>query len=62
MERDGIDQDLQVLHSSAPETANGGHGNPEGLAGNDLRELWLRLTFKEGGGIAVRGIRKNEYD
>lgn len=62
MERDGIDQDLQVLHSSAPETANGGHGNPEGLAGNDLRELWLRLTFKEGGGIAVRGIRKNEDD
>lgn len=37
---DGIDQDLHVLHSSA-ETANGGqvYGNPEGLAGNDLREL-----------------------
>lgn len=52
---DGIDQDLHVLHSSA-ETANGGqvYGNPEGLAGNDLRELWLRLTFKEGGEIAVR--------
>ncbi|KIR25579.1 hypothetical protein I309_05513 [Cryptococcus deuterogattii LA55] len=58
---DGIDQDLQALYGNG-ETRSGGriYGGPEGLAGNDLRELWLRLTIREGGGIAAQGRPRNE--
>lgn len=58
---DGIDQDLQALYGNG-ENRSGGqiYGDPEGLAGNDLRELWLRLTIKVGGGIAAQGRPRNE--
>lgn len=58
---DGIDQDLQALYGNG-ENRSGDqiYGDPEWLGGNDLRELWLRLTIKVGGGIAAQGRPRNE--